>query len=85
MATVPNSFMEPIHNRMPVMLTREAEEIWMDNGLEDMAELSELLVPYPPDEMAAYRVSTYVNHAGNEAPECIVPVSDAPVQGRMIV
>ncbi len=82
--TVPNSFVEPVHDRMPVMLTRDAEDIWMDQGLEDLAELSELLVPYPPDEMAAYRVSTVVNRADNETPECIVPVSDGPTQGRLI-
>lgn len=79
-----NAFMQPIHNRMPVMLTREAEDIWMDNYVNDLAELAELLVPYPPSEMVAYRVSALVNHARNETLQCIVPVSDEPTQGRLI-
>ena len=73
--TSPNSFMGPIHDRMPVILTRGAEDIWMDRDLEDAAELRELLVPYPSAEMTAYPVSTVVNSPKNDVPECIAPVS----------
>ena len=31
----PNSFMQPIHNRMPVTLSRDAEPAWLDRGIED--------------------------------------------------
>lgn len=69
--TVPNALMEPIHNRMPVMLTREAEERWLDAGNQDTAELRELLVPYPAAELEAYEVSPLVNSAKNETPGVI--------------
>ncbi len=42
--------------------------------IEDAAALTELLRPYPADEMIAYRVNPIVNKAGNEGAECVEPV-----------
>ena len=72
--TVPNLAIEPIHNRMPVILSREAESLWLDNSQSDTAELRELLLPYAPDEMTAYEVSSIVNSPRNNDPACIQPV-----------
>ena len=69
--TEPNALMGPIHNRMPVMLSREAETLWLDPSNTDSAELRELLVPYAASEMEAYEVSALVNSAKNETPEVI--------------
>jgi putative SOS response-associated peptidase YedK len=49
--TTPNELVAPIHNRMPVILTRDAEEIWLDPGFEDADYLQSLLVPYAADAM----------------------------------
>ena len=65
----PNSLIEPIHNRMPVILSREAEPVWLDQDIQDTALLSELLVPYSGDEMEVYQVSKLVNSPGNNSPE----------------
>jgi len=72
--TEPNSMMAPIHNRMPVILKHEAEEFWLDRTVEDTDLLSDLLAPYPSDEMEAYEVSRLVNSPDNDVPECVVPV-----------
>ena len=72
--TVANSFMAEIHDRMPVMLTKGAESIWLEES-NDMAELKELLVPYPSHEMDAHEVSSLVNSVKNDVPECIEPGS----------
>ena len=72
--TEPNSFMEPIHNRMPVILSRDAESAWLDRGIEDADLLTGLLAPYPSEEMAAYQVSTLVNSPRNDLPDCIAPL-----------
>ncbi len=72
--TSANRFMEPIHDRMPVVLTRGAEEAWIDPEAEDVGALSELLLPYASNQMRAHEVSTYVNSPRNNSPECIVPV-----------
>ena len=68
--TAPNETMEPIHNRMPVILSRNAEGLWLDPEA-DQSSLGELLVPYAAGAMEAYQVSTLVNSPKNEVPEII--------------
>ena len=72
--TSPNSLIEPIHNRMPVILTRDVESQWLDTQESDTGMLRELLMPYSSAEMEAYKVSTLVNVPKNDAPDVIVRV-----------
>jgi putative SOS response-associated peptidase YedK len=71
--TAANSLMEPIHERMPVILTQEAEATWLDAGIDDPGPLTRLLLPYPAAELEAYPVSTLVNSPRNDARECLLP------------
>jgi putative SOS response-associated peptidase YedK len=70
----PNALMEPIHNRMPVILRIADEEVWITPDETDIEKLLYLLQPYPSDEMEAYRVSTAVNKPVNDDPAVIQPV-----------
>ena len=79
--TEPNALMEPIHNRMPVMLSEEAEALWLDPMTEDPAVLKQLLVPFPPELMDSYPVSTLVNSPKNQGKEIIEPVATGRVMG----
>ena len=72
--TTPNDLMAPIHNRMPVILSRDSERVWLDQSIVESPILKSLLVPYPSDQMIAYEVSTLVNSPKNNVPECLVPV-----------
>jgi putative SOS response-associated peptidase YedK len=72
--TSPNKLLEPIHDRMPVILTREAYGDWLDTGPDEPAKLLGLLKAYPDREMEAYRVGLEVNSPKNDGPECIQPV-----------
>lgn len=67
-----NALVAPIHNRMPVILPREAYDRWLDPGEVASGELDDLLVPYPAEAMTAYPVSRYVNSPANDSPACIV-------------
>ena len=69
-----NEILKPIHDRMPVILTREAEPVWLDPAIQDPAHLLQLLKPYPAEEMGAYPVSRRVNRPDHDGPECIEPV-----------
>ena len=71
--TTPNCLIEPIHNRMPVILPQSAESTWLDSNVEDAETLASLLVPYSADDMEAYIVSTLVNSPKNDVPECLQP------------
>lgn len=70
--TAPNPLMAPIHNRMPVILPRDAYAHWLNPSPQSPLDLQSLLVPYPPDEMEAYPVSTLVNSPANDRPEILV-------------
>jgi putative SOS response-associated peptidase YedK len=65
--------MAPIHNRMPVILSKSARERWLE-PTAGTAELQTLLTPFPADQMHAYVVSTLVNSPRNDTPECIAPL-----------
>lgn len=73
--TSPNSLMEPIHNRMPVILPQEAEKVWLDQAVTYSPALKDLLAPFPEGLMQFYEVSPLVNSPENEFRECIDPAS----------
>jgi putative SOS response-associated peptidase YedK len=68
--TEANELVKPIHDRMPVMLTPKAEELWLDEN-ESQEDLLSLLAPYNVDEMKAYPVSLLVNSPLNNIPEVL--------------
>ena len=65
-----NELVKPIHDRMPVILSPDEEELWLD-AHESQEELLSLLHPYDPDKMKAYPVSPLVNAAVNNVPEVL--------------
>ena len=71
--TSPNDLLEPIHNRMPVILPREHEAIWLDNDADQGIWL-DMLRPYPAELMTAYPVSKRVNYVGNDDQEVVQSV-----------
>ena len=72
--TEPNELLEPIHDRMPVILPPEAHGAWLDGDNRDVEALGRLLVPYPSGEMAAYEVGKAVGDVKNDTPEVMEPV-----------
>jgi putative SOS response-associated peptidase YedK len=69
--TPPNALLEPIHNRMPLILEPGDYTRWLEPAEREPTELSDLLQPYPASEMVAYPVSKLVNDPGNDSPDCI--------------
>jgi len=74
LTTTPNTLMEEIHDRMPVILPAQHWDAWLDPDLQDPVELSSLLLPYPAEQMRAHPVSTHVNKPANNDPTCIEPL-----------
>ena len=72
--TEPNELMTPIHDRMPVILPRAAWPLWLDPAVQEPDVLTGLLQPYPAERMRVTPVSTLVNSARNEHPDCLRPV-----------
>ena len=67
--TEANAVLEPVHDRMPVILKAEDYDRWLDEKLKDTGELQDLLAPYPAGEMASYAVGKAVNNPAYDAPE----------------
>ncbi|HEY0343483.1 MAG TPA: SOS response-associated peptidase [Solirubrobacteraceae bacterium] len=63
-----------LHDRMPVILPRSAEDAWLDPETP-AAELHELLAPSPT--LVARPVSRAVNDARHDAPDCLGPPEQA--------
>jgi putative SOS response-associated peptidase YedK len=67
-----------IHDRMPLMLPRDAYDAWLDPGNTDKDALLGLLRPAVPGQLEAYPVSTLVSNVENNGPELVRPL---PLEG----
>lgn len=67
--------MRAIHDRMPVILTPEAMEAWLDPETTDPDTLRAILADGRVTEIRTYPVSKLVNSPRNNDPRCIEPVS----------
>jgi putative SOS response-associated peptidase YedK len=63
--TTANELVAPVHDRMPVILPRGAEDDWLDRDVPVDAALA-LLAPYPPEHMHAADASMLVNSVKND-------------------
>ena len=73
--TEANDLMNEIHHRMPVILHPENYGVWLDSGFEEKEALSDLLKPYPSDDMELYAVSRRVNKPSNNEPSVLEPAA----------
>ena len=71
--TVPNALVKRIHDRMPVILSKEHESEWLD-GKSDPQSILKILKAYPAILMKEYKVSSMVNSPVFDGPECLAPI-----------
>ena len=74
LTTAANSLVEPLHDRMPVIMPAGDFAAWLDPGLTDPGKLKGLCRPFPADLMEGWTVSTLANSPKNDSPELIEPV-----------
>lgn len=73
LTTTPNALMAPIHDRMPVILPREAYQEWLEPAEKQPSELASFLQPFPTEKMSVRPVSRIVNSPKNDVAACIAP------------
>jgi len=73
LTTDPNELLEPIHNRMPVILAPKDYQRWLEPGEPSHSPI-DLLRPFPAEEMKAWKVGSAVGNVRNNAPELIAPI-----------
>ncbi|MGB7549498.1 MAG: SOS response-associated peptidase [Terracidiphilus sp.] len=72
LTTDPNALMEPIHNRMPVILEPRDYARWLEGG-DPARPPVDLLRPYPAEKMRAWPVSDRVGNVRNNDAELLAP------------
>ncbi|MFE9608951.1 SOS response-associated peptidase [Streptomyces sp. NPDC006012] len=77
----PHSLAE-IHPRMPLMLTPDRWDDWLDPSRTDVGDLCSLLEPPPHGLMRAYPVSTAVSSVRNNGPELLTELA-GPEEGTL--
>jgi putative SOS response-associated peptidase YedK len=70
LTTSPNTLVEEVHDRMPVILRRDQEKKWLDTYSSE-EELKALLTPYSSEQMSSFTVSPLVNSVQNDSPNLL--------------
>jgi len=68
-----NELLAQVHDRMPVIIPKEKEDLWLDPDMHDQDVLRGLLRPYPAAEMEMYPVAPNVNSPKFNTPEVLKP------------
>jgi putative SOS response-associated peptidase YedK len=79
--TAANAVVEPLHDRMPVILQRRDWATWLEPAPLDRGDLSALLQPAPAELLCSYPVSPAVNNTRSDGPELVAPLLPAGAAG----
>ena len=77
-----NELVETVQERMPVILTKQAEKIWLDNT-SDEASLVGVLTKYPAAAMNFYPVAPTISDSKTDLPSMIIPTPPADQHGNL--
>ena len=82
LTTEANSLLKDIHTRMPVILSPEDYDLWLDPGITAPEKITDLLKPFDARKMRKYPVGPAVNKVVNDGPECAeeIEISEAAEQ-----
>jgi putative SOS response-associated peptidase YedK len=72
--TDPNETVQPLHDRMPVIIAERDYDRWLKPAPERPP--IDLLRPFDADKMTAWRVDKAVGDVKNDRPELIEPASE---------
>jgi putative SOS response-associated peptidase YedK len=75
MMTAANSFMEKIHDRMPVILDEKQFDDWLDPEVHEAEQIGSMLKPCPANWLESIEVSTLVNSTKNNRAEVLEPIA----------
>lgn len=73
LTTKANEMMSDIHDRMPVILTDDQIDTWLNEPFIEKTHIK-LLTPYPSKLMYSYEVSPYVNASVHKDQKCILQI-----------
>jgi putative SOS response-associated peptidase YedK len=71
----PNELIDPLHDRMPVILAEDDWPAWLGEASATPAELKALLRPYPSEKMKLWPVGKAVGNWRNDGPHLVEPIT----------
>jgi len=78
LTTQANELIQPIHDRMPVILDERDYALWLDPAVKEAERVQPLLRPASAQELMARPVHPRVNQVRQEGPGCIEPLPEQP-------
>lgn len=82
LTTAPNELVSIVDDRMPLILDKRNESVWLKKDSPE-SELASLLTPYPGTEMNFYTVSPRISDLTFDAPSLINPTPPADQFGNL--
>ena len=73
-----NAWMQPLHERMPVILEGDALDAWLDPATQP-SQLQALFRPLPLDALTAYPVTRAMGNVRHDRPDNLDPLPPPPV------
>ncbi len=73
-----NPLLEPLHDRMPVILEGEGTQMWLDRDISE--HTMDPLKPFDTEALEVFAVSRRVNRVAVDDPACMEPLG-APIRG----
>jgi putative SOS response-associated peptidase YedK len=74
--TPPNELLAPFHDRMPAILEKTEQIIWLDLNCRNVDQLKQCLIPYSKDELIMYPVTRKVGSPYFKNKATIIPLTD---------
>jgi putative SOS response-associated peptidase YedK len=77
-----NDLVKVVQERMPVILTPQAEKIWLDSSVDENSLLG-ILTAYPAAGMTHYPVSPGISDSHTDVPSLITPTPPSDQHGNL--
>jgi len=74
--TESNDLMSQIHDRMPVILNKKGEDIWLNTMNQNPKDLEKILKPYASNKMRMYKVSKKINASSYDFEDALIEIED---------
>ncbi len=73
LTTNANKSVNHIHNRMPLILSRELENVWINNKLKD-EDLKQIILSIPEINFTTFPIDKKINKVFNNYPDLLNPI-----------
>ena len=84
LTTTPNSLLVDMHDRMPVIVSPDKYDLWLDPDVNDFDAIRDVLRPYDASLMRRYPVNMKLNNSKIDDAESAAPVTlETPTQARL--